>query len=82
MDAQSNVHFEKHGVPLSAWEIRAEWKGPIPDLSRVPWDGRSAFIIFGANVHTNDSVNWARKGIARELTTRGAEVQLVNLPAA
>jgi hypothetical protein len=25
IDAQSNVHFEKAGVPLSAWEIRAEW---------------------------------------------------------
>ena len=25
MDAQSNVHFEKAGIPLSAWEIRAEW---------------------------------------------------------
>lgn len=25
IDAQSNLHFEKHGVPLSAWEIRAEW---------------------------------------------------------
>lgn len=25
MDSQSNLHFEKHGVPLSAWEIRAEW---------------------------------------------------------
>jgi hypothetical protein len=25
IDAQSNVHFEKNGIPLSAWEIRAEW---------------------------------------------------------
>jgi hypothetical protein len=25
IDAQSNLHFEKAGVPLSAWEIRAEW---------------------------------------------------------
>jgi hypothetical protein len=25
IDAQSNVHFEKAGIPLSAWEIRAEW---------------------------------------------------------
>lgn len=25
MDAQSNLHFEKKGIPLSAWEIRAEW---------------------------------------------------------
>ena len=25
IDAQSNLHFEKKGVPLSAWEVRAEW---------------------------------------------------------
>ncbi|MCW5978837.1 MAG: transglutaminase domain-containing protein [Bryobacteraceae bacterium] len=25
MDSQSNLHFEKRGEPLSAWEIRAEW---------------------------------------------------------
>lgn len=25
IDPQSNMHFEKAGVPLSAWEIRAEW---------------------------------------------------------
>jgi hypothetical protein len=25
VDPQSNLHFEKDGVPLSAWEIRAEW---------------------------------------------------------
>jgi hypothetical protein len=25
IDAQSNLHFERAGIPLSAWEIRAEW---------------------------------------------------------
>lgn len=25
IDSQSNLHFEKDGVPLCAWEIRAEW---------------------------------------------------------
>lgn len=25
IDPQSDLHFEKKGVPLSAWEIRAEW---------------------------------------------------------
>jgi len=25
IDPQSDLHFEKHGVPLSAWEIRAQW---------------------------------------------------------
>jgi hypothetical protein len=59
---------------------RLDVKGPITDLSRVAWDGRTAFIVFDANVRTNDSVKWARKGIARELATRGAQVKFVNLP--
>ncbi|MHC4395499.1 MAG: hypothetical protein ACYS1A_07565 [Planctomycetota bacterium] len=25
MDAQSDLHFEKDGLPLSAWEVRSEW---------------------------------------------------------
>jgi hypothetical protein len=25
IDPQSDLHFEKRGIPLSAWEIRAEW---------------------------------------------------------
>ncbi len=59
---------------------RIDVKGPIPDLNRIAWKGRKVFIVFDANVHSNDSVKWARKGIARELATRGAEVQFVNLP--
>lgn len=36
IDAQSNLHFEKKGVPLSAWEIRAEsLKNNGADVDRV-----------------------------------------------
>jgi hypothetical protein len=49
-------------------------------MSRIEWRGRTAFIVFDSNVHTNDSVKWARKGLGRELATRGSEVKLVNLP--
>jgi hypothetical protein len=36
MDAQSNLHFEKNGIPLSAWEIRAEWlKNKGADVDHV-----------------------------------------------
>jgi hypothetical protein len=59
---------------------RLDVKGPIADLSRINCDKRTVFIVFDANVHTNESVKWARKGIARELATRSAEVKLVNLP--
>jgi uncharacterized protein DUF3854 len=59
---------------------RVDVTGPIADLSRCEWRGRTIFIVFDANVHTNDSVKWARKGLCRELATRGAEVKIVNLP--
>jgi hypothetical protein len=59
---------------------RLDVKGPIADLSRIVWTGRIVFVIFDTNVHTNDSVQWARRGICRELTTRGAKVDFINLP--
>jgi hypothetical protein len=59
---------------------RLDIKGPIADLSRIAWNGRTTFIIFDSNVHTNDSVKWARKGLGRELVSRAANVKLVNLP--
>jgi hypothetical protein len=59
---------------------RVDVKGPIPDLNRIAWKGRRVYIIFDANVHTNDSVKWARKGIARELAGRAADAKFVNLP--
>jgi hypothetical protein len=60
---------------------RVDVKGPIADLSRIPWKSRKVFIVFDANVHSNDNVKWARQGIARELGGRAAEVDFVNLPA-
>jgi hypothetical protein len=60
-----------------------EWvdvKGPIPDLGRVAWKTRRTFIVFDSNVHTNESVKWARTTISRELAMREADVKLVNLP--
>src|SRR5262249_12530564 len=45
---------------------RLDVKGPITDLSRVAWAGRVVFIVFDANIHTNHSVEWARKGITQK----------------
>ena len=59
---------------------RLDVRGPIPDLSRIEWNDRKVLVVFDSNVHSNDSVQWARKGICRELTTRNAKVELVNLP--
>ena len=43
---------------------RLDLKGPIADVTRLEWAGRIVLIVFDANVHTNDSVKSARKGIA------------------
>ena len=59
---------------------RLDVKGPIPDLGRIERKERKVFIVFDSNVHTNDSVKWAGKGISRELATRSAKVDFVNLP--
>ena len=60
---------------------RLDIRGPIADLDRISWKGRTIFIVFDANVSDNDSVKFARKGLSRETATRGADVRLVTLPA-
>jgi hypothetical protein len=59
---------------------RLDLKGPIADFNRIEWKDRRVRILFDANVHTNDSVKWARTGIARELATRGSVVDFINIP--
>jgi hypothetical protein len=59
---------------------RINVSGPIPDLDGIPLTGRTVYICFDANVATNKSVGFARKGLARELATRGADVKYVDLP--
>ena len=59
---------------------RVDVRGPINDLNRIIVSERTVFILFDANVATNDSVKWARIGIARELATRHATVKFINLP--
>lgn len=36
IDCQSDLHYEKNGIPLSAWEIRSEWlKNKGADVQRI-----------------------------------------------
>lgn len=68
------------GKAVSSSGERIDVRGVIPDLSRIVWEGRRTILLFDSNVQNNESVKWARKGISRELASRGAEVQFVNLP--
>jgi predicted P-loop ATPase len=60
--------------------VRVDEKGVIPDFDRIVWKGRVVKIVFDANVHSNDKVEWARKSLAAELRKRGALVALVDIP--
>ena len=56
-------------------------KGTIPDLDRIPCgNGRRVLVCFDANATTNVSVAAARSMFERELSDRGADVYVVEIP--
>ncbi len=59
---------------------RRDVKGVISDFDRINWKHRRVVIIFDAKVTTNDSVAAARRELAKELTRRGAIVELIDFP--
>jgi len=59
---------------------RQDLKGVIPDFHLIHWHGRKTYIVYDADVRTNESVKAARFGLVAELKLRGAEVHLINLP--
>lgn len=59
---------------------RQDVKGVIPDFDLIAWMGRVVYIVFDTNVRTNENVRAARRRLATELTRRGAQVRLVDLP--
>ena len=59
---------------------RRDEKGLIQDLRRLAWAGRTVYIVFDSNVHTNPKVAAARRQLTAELIKLGAQVLWVNLP--
>jgi putative DNA primase/helicase len=70
----------KIGRQLDSRGVWVEEKGAIPDLDMVTWAGRQVIVIFDSNAASNDSVYVAQSQLAAELTSRGAEVFLGELP--
>ena len=68
------------GIRQNSKGERTPEKGVISDFDRITWTGRKATILFDANAATNGSVQAARRELARELTRRGAEVWISDLP--
>ncbi len=60
---------------------RVDELGPLPDLNYVTWADRDVCIAFDSNAAANANVRAARRGLARELTGRGAVVHVVDVPA-
>jgi hypothetical protein len=52
----------------------------IDDLDLIRWDGRRVYLIFDSDTVTNWKVATAETALARELTSRGANVLIVRLP--
>jgi putative DNA primase/helicase len=55
-------------------------KGAIPDLDRIAWKGRAAFVLFDSDRRRNPSIRASERALAGELKSRGAVVRLVDLP--
>jgi hypothetical protein len=59
---------------------RRDIKGPIEDLEKIAWTGRTVKIIFDTNAADNQSVASARLALRKELRERGAKVVIIDLP--
>jgi hypothetical protein len=61
---------------------REDVHGPLPDMDHIHWKGRQSIIAFDADGETNPSVKAARWALTRELMERGAQVGMLEWPAA
>ena len=59
---------------------RVDTKGPINDFGRIALPGKTVYIVFDTNVHTNPSVKAARRQLTGYLVRQEALVKLVDLP--
>ncbi len=76
------------GIPCiglsGVWSWRTKFDGrsfPLPDLCNIHWWGRQVSIVFDSDLIENESVRAAEETLARELTSRGAQVRRVRLPS-
>lgn len=69
------------GKTEDASGARVDEDGPLPDLNYITWLGREVIIAFDSNTAVNQTVQAARRMLAKELTDRGADVRLLDVPA-
>jgi len=71
----------KTGTELQPDGTRQSVSGPSPSLDWITWKGRKTIIIFDSNVAGRWELQKARRELARELGSRGAEVCIGEVPA-
>jgi len=54
--------------------------GPGPDFDLIAWNGRTAVVLFDANVLTNISVGWEQQKLTNHLLKLGANVLWLHIP--
>jgi hypothetical protein len=72
----------KIGMAETAGGKRRRVMGPLPDLARIPFDGRTVRIAFDSDVAINTGIQQARAALAKELRKRGARVLYIEIPSA
>jgi hypothetical protein len=55
-------------------------KGPIADLARIEWQGRTTYVLFDSDKQRNTSIQAAERELARELKSRGSIIRIVDIP--
>jgi hypothetical protein len=66
------------------WKARTEaGQSPlIADLDVIAWSGREVHIVYDSDAASNRKVYEAEAALAHELTTKGAQVDVIRLPGA
>jgi len=78
----------QEGVPcigiagVWCWKTRVGNESvPLPDFDAITWEGRSVVMAFDSDSQTKPSVRAAQDALAAELSARGAQVSLLELPS-
>jgi hypothetical protein len=71
----------KVGITETASGKRRAIKGPLPDLGRILWSGRTLLIAYDSDTAANTDIQKARAALAKEMGKRGARVRYIEIPA-
>jgi Protein of unknown function (DUF3987)/Domain of unknown function (DUF3854) len=69
------------GKAPDASGARVDVKGVIADIDRITWPAREVFVLYDSDTATNEKVSAARRGLVKELRSRGATVTVPDLAA-